>query len=187
MRIRIPCSGGCLLTVCLAMLLLCVASLSGCGEDEEPVTPPEDELPLSSIPGLSLDQSRVVEESGYPDHFFISIDPYSSDRVEKWIYFTQGKALDFNNGRRFGEEAVEDESGQYPPTGLRPQDFQPLLTPEEAAQMLGEPLYTYDVEDSLSAANNTIVVFNNAILLYKSGQLIGVETKVSPPQVPVPQ
>lgn len=174
------------IAVALAALLILIASLLGCGEEAE-IPVQESEEPISSIPGLSLDQSRAVNEFGYPDHFFITIDPYGSDRVERWLYFTQGKAIDFDNGRRFGEEAIEDESAQYPPTDLRPQDFKPLLTPEEAAQILGEPLYTQDVEDSLTAANSTIVVFDKAILLYMNGRLIGVETKVKPPQMPVAQ
>jgi len=164
---------------------LIAAVMSGCGEEAMPVPQEESVAPPSSIPGLSLDQCRLVEELGYPDHFFISIDPLSSDRVETWTYFAEGKAIDFDNGRRFGEKAIEDESAKYPPTQLHPQDFKPSMTPEEAAQILGKPVYSHDVQDSLTSSNSTIIVFEKAILLYRKGQLIGVDTKVAPPKVPV--
>jgi len=161
-------------------------SISGCGEEESPPSPVEDEgLDVEYIEGLSADQSRTVAEMGYPDHFFISIDPASSDRVERWLYFSQGKAVDFDNGRLFGEETIADESAEYPSTDLRPQDFDALLSPGEASQLLGEPLYTQEVEDSLMP-ENTIIVYDKAILLYREGQLIGVDTQVTPPQLNPP-
>lgn len=158
----------------------------GCGEKAVPLVPereqPQEPSPISE---LSADQSRVVQEYGYPDHFFISIDPYSRDRVERWIYFSRGKAVDFDNGRFWGEEEVEDKSAEYPPTSLRPQDFDSLLTPEGATQLLGEPLFTHEAKDSL-LPENTIVVYEKAVLLYRKGQLIGVDTQVHPPQLPAP-
>lgn len=161
-------------------------SLCGCGEEEPPPSPVvEEKLDVEYIEGLSADQSRTVAELGYPDHFFISIDPASSDRVERWLYFSAGRAIDFDNGRLFGEETIADESAEYPPTGLRPQDFDTLLSPDEASQLLGEPLYTQEVKDSLMP-ENTIVVYGQAILLYREGQLIGVDTQVSPPQLNPP-
>lgn len=161
-------------------------SISGCGEAETPPAPVEvEEADVEYIEGLSADQSRTVAEFGYPDHFFISIDPVSSDRVERWLYFSEEKAIDFDNGRLFGEESITDESIQYPPTDLRPQDFDTLLSPGEASQLLGEPLYTQEVEDSLMP-ENIIIVYSKAILLYREGQLIGVDTQVSPPQLNPP-
>jgi len=177
---------GIILVTVLAAALFLPAALGGCGEQDLPPLPSgEEEEAVELIAGLSADQSRAVEEYGYPDHFFISIDPDSSDRVERWIYFSQGKAIDFDNGRLFGEEACKDESVQFPPTELRPQDFDTLLTPEEAAQLLGEPLYTQEIEDSLMP-ENTIIVYDKAILLYRDGELIGVDTKVSPPELNAP-
>jgi len=158
-------------------------SLTGCGEETPPPLPVEEEQPaVEFISGLSAEQSRAVDELGYPDHFFISFDPASSDRVERWTYFSQGKALDFDNGRLFGEEPIEDESAAYPPTDLRPQDFNAMMTPGEAVQLLGEPLYTQEVQDSLMP-ENTIVVYDKAVLLYRGEQLIGVDTQVSPPKL----
>ncbi len=179
-------ASGVMLAAALAAALLLPAALSGCGEqDLPPLSSVEDEEAVELIAGLSAAQSRTVEESGYPDHFFISIDPDSNDRVERWMYFSQGQAVDFDNGRLFGEEEIEDESAEYPPTDLRPQDFDTLLTPQEAAQMLGEPLYTQEIEDSLMP-ENTIIVYDKAILLYRDGKLIGVDTKVSPPELNAP-
>ncbi len=169
----------------LIIALFLFLSFWGCGEAEPPALPQEPEEAVDRIEGLSADQSRTVAELGYPDHFFISIDPATSDRVERWSYFTCGKAIDFNNGRIFGEEPTPDQSSQYPPTDLRPQDFDALMTPGEASQLLGEPLYTQEVRDSLMP-ENTIVVYEKVILLYREGQLIGVETQVSPPQLSPP-
>lgn len=173
-----------LLAAALIAVLFMPAMLGGCGEQGPPPLPAgEEETPLEPIPGLSTYQSHTVEEFGYPDHFFISIDPESSDRVERWIYFSRGKALDFDNGRLFGEEAVEDESAEYPPTDLRPQEFDALMTPGEAAQLLGEPLYTQEVQESLMP-ENTIIVYEKAVLLYRADKLIGVDTQISPPDLP---
>jgi hypothetical protein len=170
----------------LVAVLTLPLTLAGCGERElPPLAGVEDEARIEYVPGLSGDQSRTLEEMGYPDHFFISIDPESSDRVERWIYFSHGRALDFDNGHLFGEEAIEDQAVEYPPTDLRPQDFDTLLTPEEASQLLGEPLYAHEVEDSL-LPENTIMVYEKAVLLYRGGKLIGVDTQVSPPELDVP-
>ncbi|RJP34753.1 MAG: hypothetical protein C4536_02110 [Actinobacteria bacterium] len=138
---------------------------------------------MEYIAGLSADQSRTVDELGYPDHFFISFDPVSSDRVERWTYFSRGKAVDFDNGRLWGEEPIEDNAAEYPPTDLRPQDFNATLSEAEATRLLGEPLYTQEVQDSL-LPENTIIVYAKAILLYREGKLIGVDTQVRPPSLP---
>jgi hypothetical protein len=168
------------------MASLLTAVLAGCGEENPPPPAAEEESTnFSSIPGLSFDQSRTVEEHGSPDHFFISSDPDNSDRVERWIYFSLGRAIDFDNGRLFAEETVEDESSKYPPTDLRPQDFDASLTPGEALRMLGEPLYTREAQDSLMP-ENTIIVYEKAALLYHAENLIGVDTQVIPPEIDVP-
>ena len=173
------------LVLILALMSLLLSSL-GCGEEQPPtLQPQEEETAISSIAGLSAEQSRTIEELGYPDHFFIAIDPTSSDRIEKWIYFSEGKALDFDNGRLSSEEPIEDESAEYPPTDLRPQDFDVLITPGEAEQLLGQPIYTHEVQESLMP-ENTIIVYDQAVLLYREGQLISVDTKVKPPQIPGP-
>jgi hypothetical protein len=173
--------------VVLIILLLLSAALPGCSEEAPPPLPEEsEETDLLLAPGLSLDQDQIIEEFGYPDHFFISIDPYSGDRIETWVYYFEGKALDFDNGVLFGEEDAEDQSEEYPPTDLRPEDFGSLMAPGEAEELLGKPIYTYDVEESLMA-ENTFIVFEKAVLLYRDDQLIGVDTQVSPPQLPTPQ
>lgn len=168
----------------LAILLYLSAAPAGCGGEAPSPLPRESENPsLMPAPGLSMNQDQVLEEYGYPDHFFISIDPYSGDRIETWIYYSLGKSLDFDNGELFGEEDIEDQSEEYPPTDLRPEDFEPHMTPGEAEELLGEPLYTYDVEESLMA-ENTFIVFKKAVLLYRGDQLIGVDTQVKPPVIP---
>ena len=167
-----------------AALLALALSAWGCGEREVPLLPEEEKnADYAPVAGLSADQSRAVADYGYPDHFFISMDPETRDRVERWIYYGRGKALDFDNGRLFGEEPVEDKSAEYPPTSLRPQDFGPLLTVEEASAMLGEPLFTHEVEESL-LPENVFVVYEKAVLLYREGRLIGVDTQVHPPDIP---
>ena len=177
-------------SICVAALLpaalFLLSPLPGCGNGEPPPLPEEESAPgVIPISGLSPDQSRKVAELGYPDHFFISIDPLGTVRMERWIYFAPGKAFDFDAGRLLGEEAVEDQSADYPPTDLHPQDFSALMTPEEASRLLGEPLYTHEVRDSLMP-ENTIVVYPKAVLLFREGQLIGVDTQVKPPQIPMP-
>jgi hypothetical protein len=177
---------GIIFRVALVAAVLAVAVLAGCGgQDLPPSSGGQDEEAVELIAGLSADQSRMVGDLGYPDHFFISMDPESADRVERWTYFSRGKVVDFDNGRFFGEEECADESAEYPPTELRPQDFDALLTPEEASRMLGEPMYTQEIEDSLMP-ENTIIVYDRAILLYRGDRLIGVETKVSPPELSAP-
>ncbi len=173
-----------LFAVSLTASALLSLSFSGCGGGEPPPQPvKEAKPPAEYVPGLSADQGEAIGEYGYPDHFFITIDPASSDRVESWVYFSRGKSLDFDDGRLFGEEPVEDESSTYPPTDLRPQDFTGAMTPEEADGLLGEPLYSHEVRDSLMP-ENTIVVYGKAVLLFRNGRLIGVDTKVRPPQLP---
>lgn len=168
--------GSTVITLAFALLLF-----PGCQEErvEIPVTVNREN---PTVEGLSQDQSRVVSEYGYPDHFFISIDPLTEARVERWIYFSRGKALDFDNGRLFGEEPVEDRSSEYPPTTLRPQDFKPYLTPEEATALLGEPLFTHEVKNGL-LSENSMVVYEKAVLLYRQGRLIGMDTQVHPPSI----
>ncbi|MDD3718056.1 MAG: hypothetical protein PHP28_05260 [Actinomycetota bacterium] len=189
-RMRLPrrqrAGPGAVLAAALVALPFLLSALAGCGEQELP-TPPqvEEETAAANIPGLSADQSRTVDRYGYPDHFFISIDPEGSERIETWVYFEHGKALDFDNGRLFGEEPAADESEKYPPTDLRPQDFDLLMTPGEATALLGDPLYTHAVQDSLMP-ENTIVIYDGVILLYRGERLMGVDTQVAPPGLNAP-
>ena len=176
-------AGFLILILVLASLLL---SGAGCAEEEPPAVPEQDgDAVSSSIPGLSAEQSRTVDELGYPDHFFISIDPISTDRIETWTYFVEGKSLEFDNGRLVGETPIEDESAKYPPTELHPQDFDVLITPGEAEELLGPPLYTYETTDSLMP-ENTLYFFENAVLIYRDGQLMGVNTQDKAPDLSVP-
>lgn len=162
--------------------------LTGCAQKASP--PPANggsDQASVLIPGLSPAQSKTVQELGYPDQFSISFDPYGSLRMETWIYFSENRSIDFTDGRLSSQQATEDQADKYPPTTLRPQDFNRLMTPEEAAEILGQPVVTQDVEDSLMGGKSTVVVFNNAILLYRNGQLISVDTQVKPPSLPAPQ
>lgn len=175
-----------MLLMVLAMAFILPALHAGCGKAETPAPPVEaPKPPTGDIHGLSADQSRAVAEYGYPDHFFISVDPYSSDRVERWIYFRLGQALDFDNGRLFGKEPVDDQSSQYPPTQLHPQDFNNTMTTAEATSLLGEPLFTHENSDSL-LPENTILVYETAVLLFRGEKLMGVDTQVRPPDLPAP-
>ncbi len=167
----------------LLLLLSFSLPILGCGEKQATVGSTVSPNERPAVEGLSLDQSRVVAEYGYPDHFFISIDPVTEVRVERWTYFSLGKALDFDNGRLFGEETVEDRSSEYPPTTLKPQDFSLHLTPEEASALLGPPIFTHEARDGL-LPENTIVVYEKAVLLFRDGRLIGMDTQVRPPSLP---
>jgi len=170
----------------VSVTLLAVFSFSGCGGQEPaPASDNREQPAVTRVDGLSDEQSREVAEAGYPDHFFISIDPHSGDRIERWSYFSSGRVLEFDNGRLSGEEPLEDGAAACPPTDLRPQDFDALMTAAEAAALLGEPLLTREVEDSLMP-ENTILVYGNVILLFRDDKLIGVETQVSPPGLPMP-
>jgi len=167
------------------LLLLGGPSCSGKREasyaPDEPATPSGTSLG-EEIPGLSPEQARVVQENGYPDHFFISFDPTTGDRVERWTYFSLGKAYDFYNGRREGEEAVEDESRIYPPTPLKPQDFTSSTDPQSLESSLGQPLLRHELKGSLQAPD-LMLVYPQAVFLFRDGRLIGVDTKVKPPSL----
>ena len=167
-------------------LLLSAWSLGGCGGRETPPAAAYRERPaVERVEGLSGEQSRKVGELGYPDHFFISIDPYSGDRIERWSYLSAGKALEFDNGRLMGEENLEEDAPARPPTALRPQDFASQMTPEEARALLGKPLLTREAKEGLMP-DNVIFVFEDAVLLFSAGRLIGVDTRAVPPQLPMP-
>lgn len=158
---------------------------AGCGDRAHlPVPAGDPGSPPPLVSGLSLDQGKMVDELGYPDHFFISMDPDTADRMETWIYFAAGRSLDFCNGRLYGESETEDESSTYPPTDLKPQDFDATTSPEDAVRLLGEPLFSQEARNSLMP-ENTIIVYEGAVLLYRDGRLIGVDTKVRPPGLPV--
>ncbi len=169
--------------LCAALIAAC--TLGGCGGREaEPASTYRQRTETERVEGLSAEQGRTVAEAGYPDHFFISIDPYSGDRIERWSYFSTERALQFDNGRLAGEEPLEEGASARPPTDLRPQDFTSLMTPEEADALLGEPLLTREAKDSLMP-ENAIFVYESAALLFSAGRLVGVETRVSPPQLPL--
>ncbi len=172
-----------LMLALLAAVSLLLSSI-GCSEEESlPLPREEEDASFSPISGLSADQSRTIDELGYPDHFFIIIDPLSSDRIETWTYFSEGRELDFDNGRLTGEVEIEDQSATYPPTDLRPQDFNALLTPMEAEQLLGPPKYSHEVTESLMP-ENTIIVFDKAVLIYRDEQFVSVDTQVKTPDIP---
>ncbi len=151
------------------------------GPPEEPAATPESP-PSEEIPGLSVEQARMVSQHGYPDHFFLSLDPTTGDRMERWTYFSLRKTYDFYNGRLSGEESVEDESQSYPSTDLRPQDFTPSTTPQELEATLGKPLLRHELRSSLQAPN-LMLVYPQAVFLFRDGRLMGMDTKVNPPSL----
>jgi outer membrane murein-binding lipoprotein Lpp len=176
-----------LLLLSLAAVLIFALLMAGCGKKASaPESSSDKKQGTVLIDGLSADQSQLVQQYGYPDQFEISFDPSTSKRMETWIYYSQTKSIDFSDGQTIGEGTAEDQSSKYPATSLHPQDFNQTTTPEEAAAILGQPVYTQDVEDSLMGGTNTLVVFNNAILQYRDGELLIMETQVKPPAITVP-
>jgi hypothetical protein len=171
--------------VLIGVLIAFAALLAGCGKTVPPPNDTSSENPPVSYleNGLSTDQNKIVEELGYPDQFSISFDPSSAKRMETWIYYAKAKSVDFSDGRLLGQGSAEDQSAKYPSTSLHPQDFKSTTTTEQAAQLLGQPVYTQDVEDTLMTGTNTVVVFNSAIMLYRNGQLLSIDTQVKPPQL----
>ncbi len=170
--------------VFLTILIVAVA-LAGCGNQSSPPTSnAQSEPAVSLVPGLSADQSRMVNQLGYPEQFFVSYDPSGSTRMETWSYPSKGKSSDFSDGRLLNQGTLEDQSTEYPPTTLHPQDFTQTMTVEEASRILGEPIYSQDVEDSLMSGKNTVVVFNSAILQFRSGELLSMDTQVKAPEIP---
>lgn len=178
----------CLVLALLVLSLLVPGNLSCSDAGGEAPRPPEEQVipqeeSLSEdIPGLSVEQARMVNRYGYPDHFFISLDPATGDRMERWTYFSLGKAYDFYNGRLDGEESVEDESRSYPPTSLRPQDFSTSTTAQELEATLGKPLLRHELKNSLQAPN-LMLVYPHAVFLFRDGKLMGMDTKVNPPSL----
>lgn len=161
--------------------LSCSGQEEGAHLQETPASLPEP--PKSEeIPGLSTEQARMVREHGYPDHFFISIDPSTGDRMERWTYFSLGKAYDFYNGRLDGEEPVEDESSSYPSTPYKPQDFTSDTTPQLLENTLGQPLLRHELKNSLLSPN-LMLVYPQAVFLFRDGKLMGVDTKIKPPSL----
>jgi hypothetical protein len=170
------------LVVFIVLALLGVA-VSGCRNQEPEYKPTEEEYhPLTSLGNrviLSSDQTRVIDQFGYPSHFFISIDPLSSDRVETWTYFPERVAYTFSNGRLLRKEDAEDQSDEYPPTNLKPEDFGPTLSISDAGAMLGKLLYSKNVQDQ-TGEGTILMIYEKAILTYMDGRLVGVETMIHP-------
>ena len=126
---------------------------------------------------LSSDQRKLIDEHGYPSHFFITMDPLTGDRIETWTYFPPKEAYTFVDGRKLRKEAVEDESAEYPPTTLKPEDFSSMLSLGEAEAMLGKPYQSSTVEGE-DGDSIIILFYDGAILDYTNGKLTGVDTMV---------
>ena len=175
------------ITALLALSIFVVLTAGCGGQALPPASNTQSEPEISLIPGLSADQSRIVGDLGYPEQFYIAFAPYDSTRLETWIYPSEGKSSDFKDGRLSNQGTLEEQSTKYPPTTLHPQDFTKTMTVEEASVILGSPVYTQEVENSLMGGENTLVVFNNAILLFRAGGLLTIDTQVKPPEIPSPK
>jgi predicted small lipoprotein YifL len=167
----------------VAVLLAAVlAALAGCGSKEPAYTPQTREefrplVDLGSQVILSSDQDKLISQYGYPSHFFITLDPLTGDRVETWTYFPLKQSYTFHDGRQMRKETVEDQSAEYPPTTLKPEDFGSTLSLTEAGQMLGEPYQSSDFKNE--EGDGVIILFyDGAILDYTNGKFSGVDTMV---------
>lgn len=165
-----------------ALLAAGAAGAGGCGGQARTYAPLEAEefRPLVDAGGtvaLSSDQRGIIDGRGYPSHFFISWDPVSGDRVESWTYFPQREEFTFLGGKRLRKEAVEDESAEYPPTSLRPEDFSSALSLEGAEALLGKPFHSSTVEGEKGDVV-VILFYGQATLDYTNGRLTGVNTMV---------
>ncbi len=163
-------------------LAACLTALAGCGEKEPAYNsqPREEYRPLVDLGSqvvLSSDQDKLIAQYGYPSHFFITLDTLTSDRVETWTYFPHKQSYTFHNGRQMRKETVEDQSTEYPPTSLKPEDFGSTLSLTEAGEMLGEPYQSSDFKDD--KGDGVIILFyEGAILDYTNGKFSGVDTMV---------
>ncbi len=166
----------------VVLLAVCLPALAGCGNEKPTYSSQTQEefrplVDLGSQVVLSSDQDKIISQYGYPSHFFITLDTLTNDRVETWTYFPQKRSYTFHNGRQLRKETVEDQSAEYPPTTLKPEDFGSTLTLAEAGQMLGEPYQSSDFKDD--KGDGVIILFyNEAILDYTNGKLSGVDTMV---------
>lgn len=170
---------------CIATLLLFagLSAMGGCGGEDEAYSPSTAQefsplVDLGSTVALSSDQARLISEHGYPSHFFITMDPLTSDRVETWTYFSLQESYTFHQGRRIRKETVQDQSGKYPPTTLKPEDFGPDLSLTGAESMLGKPYQDSGFTDS-EGSSVIILFYQGAVLDYTDGKLTGIETMVS--------
>ena len=165
-----------------ALLLAGLAAAAGCGGPDKSYTPLEVEefRPLVSQGStviLSSDQRKLINEYGYHSHFFITMDPLTGDRVETWTYFPASESYTFADGRKLRKEPAEDQSAEYPPTDLKPEDFGPSLSLGEAEAMLGKPYQSSSFE-SAEGDNVIILFYQGAILDYTDGRLTGVDTMI---------
>ncbi len=155
----------------------------GCGESQKPYSLPQENFePLinqGSKVILSSDQAKVIEELGYPDHFFISIDPKTADRVETWTYFTQRAEYTFRNGRKLRKQDAEDQSREYPRTSLKPEDFGPALTLTEANNLLGRLVNSKSFQ-AAPGEDTILLIYEKGIVTFTNGKFAGVDTMVHP-------
>lgn len=169
-------------TAAAVLLLTGLAALGGCGEKSKTYAPLEVEefkplVSLGSTVILSSDQEKLIAQHGYPSHFFITMDPLTGDRVETWTYFPLKEAYTFSDGHKLRKEPVEDQSAEYPPTSLKPEDFGPTLSLGEAEAMLGKPYQSTSLEGE-EGEGAIILFYRDAILDYTNGKLTGVDTMI---------
>ncbi len=168
------------LAVVLATSLITVV---GCGENQQPYSMPQESFePLinqGSRVILSSDQTKIIKEYGYPDHFFISIDPRTSDRIETWTYFSQRAEYTFKNGRKLRKQEAEDQAREYPRTNLKPEDFGPALTLTEAGNLLGRLVNSRSFQAS-PGEDAILLIYEKGIVTFTNGKFAGVDTMVHP-------
>jgi len=156
---------------------------SGCGSGAErseiyrPLTfNPLVDMGKSVLP--SSEQQEALEERGLPDHFWISLEPRSGDRVEYWTWMTRGEELAFHNGRLIRRREVADQSGIYPPTSLRPQDFSTGTDLADLEAALGKPYFSTNSE--LKGKQMLLLFFTGAVVTFTDGSFSSIDTKVHP-------
>ncbi len=170
------------LAAALAFAFL-VAVSGGCGSDTRPIERyrPLDFTPMvdtgkSVIP--SSEQQEALEELGLPDHFWISLDPRTGDRVESWSWTEAAEELSFHNGRLIRRRTLRDRSGEYPPTSLRPQDFSTGTDLDDLKAALGAPYFS--TTSDLQGKQMLLLFYTRAVATFTDGSFSSIDTMVHP-------
>lgn len=162
---------------CLAMLFVgCGSGEGGPAEYRPIIFTPLTDTGKKMIP--SSEQQEALDQRGLPDHFWISLEPRSKDRVEYWTWMGRGEELVFHNGRLIRRREVADESDSYPPTPLKPQDFSTGTDLPDLEEMLGKPYFSTTSE--LGEKEMLLLFYPGAVATFTNGSFSSIDTKVHP-------